>query len=312
MQAIITRSGKDFYRCQLSSGEFTEAVALPSLLEIIQPVVGDRVTLIESPDYQHKIIDSVDDRDNEIYRLLIREKKKKVIASNLNQLVIVMSIAKPKYKRGLLDRYLLRGQQWEIPSVVVFNKADEMKDDFDIDFERKRLDFLGVDHYLVSAHEPERFEMAELKDKIENQTSIFLGQSGVGKSKIITALSDGAFDLLSGDLAKVGKGAHTTTWAELIAFDNFSIVDSPGVRSMNLDDIFKENLQYYFQDLIPWFEQCQFPDCKHRDNSKGCGFENLDEDKTEDAIVISRLDSYLRFFEQLDETPTWLRKKTLR
>ena len=309
MQAIITRSGKDFYQCQVDKN-IVEAVALPSLLETIQPVVGDKVILKEHPDYQYKIIDQVLERKNEIYRLIIRENKKKIIASNIDQLVVVMSVSKPKYKRGLLDRYLLRSLQWEIPAVVIFNKADELN--IDIEFERKRMDFLNIPHFLISAHEPQNYELQDFKKFISSQTSIFLGQSGVGKSKLISALSDGQFELLSGELAKVGKGAHTTTWAELIQFDEFSIVDSPGVRTMNLDDIFKENLQFYFQDLVPWFEQCRFPDCKHLENSKGCGFKDLDPSIEHDKVVLSRLDSYLRFFDQLAETPTWARKKSMR
>lgn len=307
----IIRSGKNHYYCQLKNGQDIEAMALPSLLKKENPVVGDYVNLIQEGDLF--FISEIKERKNEIYRLIIRERKKKVIASNIDLLNIVVSVSKPVFKRGLLDRYLIRSLEWDIPTIVIFNKADELSDlnDFDLDFERKRLNFLGIQSFITSATHLGDFESRELEDTLKNKTSLFVGQSGVGKSKLISALSHGEHDLLSAGLAKVGKGAHTTTWAELLPFKNFSIVDSPGVRTMSMEDIFVENLSYYFQDIVPWIQQCKFTDCKHLENSLGCGFQNLDRNKVEEAIILSRLESYLRLYHELKEMPTWLRKKEI-
>lgn len=307
-QPIIIRSGKEIYQCQLPDRSIIEVRALPSLLSQIQPVVGDKIVI--ELQGEHHVITSVLPRHNEVYRLLIREKKKKVIASNLDLLIIVVAVSKPAFKRGLLDRYLLRSLQWELPAIVIFNKMDEFTHDkIDLVFEKKRLAFMGVKSYEVSALSEEQFDIKELKQFIEHKCALFVGQSGVGKSKIISTLSGGEYDLLSAELAKVGKGAHTTTWAELLRFKNFSLIDSPGIRTMSMEDIFVENLPYYFQDIVPWIEKCQFADCRHQENSKGCGFRSLDQNIEEQAIVLSRLESFQRLFEELSQMPSWMKKK---
>src|SRR5690606_33888246 len=157
----------------------------------------------------------------------VREKKKKVIASNIDCLVIVTSVSKPAYKPGLIDRYLLRPAQWNIPAIVIFNKMDEFDNHFDLEFAQQKLNQLFVKSFKVVAKNPEfgNFQLQEFKDYLKDQTAIFLGQSGVGKSKLITALSDGLVELKSNPLAKgVDKGAHTTTWAEMIDCRDFFLI----------------------------------------------------------------------------------------
>lgn len=308
---LIQRSGKDYYLCQLREGERKKALALPSLLKETQPVVGDRVTLSSQEGHEALIITEVHRRQNEIYRLLVREKKKKIIASNIDFIVIVASTSKPKFKRGLLDRYLLRSLHWEIPCLVVFNKMDEKNERTDWEFEKERLNFLKTPYFFVSAKEGHGFDFDKLSQILRGKTSIFLGQSGVGKTHLINSLSRGRYNLLTGELAKVGKGAHTTTWAELLSFDDFSIIDSPGVRTMSLEDIFLEDLPYYFQDIHPYFAQCKFNDCKHESWSKGCAFHQLSQENKSDAIILSRLESYQRLYRELKKRPDWLRKKEL-
>src|SRR5665647_3207241 len=158
------------------------------------------------------------------------------------------------------------------------------EDDFDINFEMERLKWLNVECFEVSALEPScrpkylAQGFSELQTKIKDKTAILLGHSGVGKSHLITSLTEGKTKLLSGKLGSEGKGAHTTTWAELIDAENFTLIDSPGIRSMSLSDLTLEELLQCFPDVGEWATKCQFSsNCQHEENSKGCFFQKLDK-----------------------------------
>lgn len=310
LSAKIYKSGKRHFECKLSdSDEIIQAVSMREVLKKNHPVVGDNVRLMlnESGDEPVYEIHEVIERENEVYRRIVRENKKKVIASNVDCLLIVTSISNPPYKPYLLDRYLLRAIEWEIPALIVFNKMDEFDDQFDPEFEKARFESLGAKCFFISSTQPESSnDFQELKELIKNRVGITLGQSGVGKSKLISALSEGKAKLVSGDLAKgVNKGAHTTTWAEMVDCGEFLIVDSPGIRSLSLQDFDQNELHLYFPDLIDVMERCKFKDCRHDENSQGCAFHALDEENFEHRIILDRLYSFKRIREEVEAIPEW-------
>lgn len=312
-RARIFRSSKRQFDCQREdTKEIVSASALATLLKEDHLVVGDWVRLGGDG-----FITEVEKRKNAIFRNLPREQKKKVIASNVDVLLIVVSAGKPAYKRGLVDRYLVRSDYWNIPAYVVFNKMDQYDvAEFDIRFEAQRLQWLNVKCFEVSAEQPKlaprylAHGFQELKADLHQRTAILVGHSGVGKSRLITALSNGKVELLSGELGKVGKGAHTTTWAELIDAEEFTLIDSPGIRSMSLADLTQEELLYSFSDINEWSTKCKFSSsCSHEPNSKGCFYQALDEKKREDQMILSRLDSYKRILEEVSNIPDWQKRQ---
>lgn len=315
IKARIFRSSKRHFDCQREdTKEVVPATALATLLKEDHLVVGDWVELTQEVD-EFKIV-KAQERKNAIFRNIPREQKKKVIASNVDVMLVVVSAGKPSYKRGLVDRYLARADFWNVPAFVVFNKMDLYEEsEFDIKFEADRLKWLNVKCFEVSAddssYRPKYLSAGfeELFQDLRNKTTILLGHSGVGKSRLITSLSGGKIQLLSGELGKVGKGAHTTTWAELIDAEEFALIDSPGIRSMSLSDLTKQDLLYCFSDVNEWTTKCQFSsNCTHEANSKGCFFQQLDNSKREDQLILSRLDSYKRVLEEVSNIPDWLKK----
>jgi len=314
MKARIYRSAARVFDCCLEdTKEIVQATSLGSLLKGDSLVVGDNVEVSKDENSKEYTIVSRDDRSNEIFRNIVRENKKKTIAANLDLMVIVMAASKPAYKQGLLDRYLVRAFQWEIPTIVVFNKMDQYENDFDINFESERIEEIEADCFEVTAldetYQPRFLKngLKELKELIENKTAIFLGQSGVGKSKLITLLSSGKAELKSREVGKVGKGTHTTTWAEAIDCDSFLLIDSPGVRTFSMDDLTLEQLEEGFPDIMEKATQCKFKDCKHLESSKGCIFyQNAFGDQSK--LIQSRLESFLRIKEEVLSTPDWQKK----
>lgn len=301
ISARIFRSSKRHFDCQREDTKtIVPGTALATLLKEDHIVVGDYVELSDDLTIQ-KVIP----RKNEIFRNLPREQKKKVIAANVDVILIVASAGKPSYKRGLVDRYLVRSEYWNVPAYVIFNKMDQYDpNEFDISFEKERLKWLNVECFEVSAETGMGLEV--LKEKLSGKTAITLGHSGVGKSRLITTLTDGKANLLSGDLGKVGKGAHTTTWAELIDAEFFTLIDSPGVRSMSLSDLTIQDLLYSFTDINEWSSKCQFSSsCTHDENSKGCFYQKLDKSSREGQLILSRLDSYKRILSEVEAIPDW-------
>lgn len=312
-EARVYRSNKrEFECCLLDTKEIVTATALGNLMKGDKIVVGDYV-LIEGPsangDYE---IHELKKRNNEVFRIIRRENKKKVTASNCDLLVIVTSVHTPAYKRGIIDRFLIRSLQYNIPAVLVFNKMDTHGEGApDLIFERDRIKALGVECFEISALNPHlkpKFlnkGYSELKDFLANKTSIFVGQSGVGKSHTINSLTQGQFDLRVNKVGRWGKGSHTTTWLEILDFSDFFIIDGPGIRSFSVDDILSIELLSYFPDIEELATKCKFNQCQHIPSIKGCYFQTLDPNNYENQIILSRLESFLKIKEEVSDREEW-------
>ena len=315
MEGRVYRSAQRMFYCKLKGeSELVMATAKGNLLKGTDSVVVGDIVEIKEEDGQYYIVE-VMERKSEIWRQIKRENKKKVTASNIDLLVIVSSAAKPKYKRGLVDRFLMRSAQWEIPAIHVFNKMDGYKEkDFDLAFEAKRLEMPKVESFEVSAKDGEEYSsqvlkkgIKELREQLSGKTAIFLGQSGVGKSSLINRLSGGEFELKTKEIGRAGKGTHTTTWSEILDFEDFTLIDSPGIRSFSLDDVYSEDLEFLFPDLLELFLTCQFRNCDHGTGAKGCFYSGL-TDPEQIKIIDSRLESYYKLRDEVSEIPDWKKK----
>ena len=310
-KALIIRASKKEFDCRIDSQEeVIKAQALGNLLRGENSlVVGDWI-LLDDDDVITKRLE----RENEIFRFLQRESKKKVSAANCQRMVILTSVSRPEYKSGLVDRFLVRALQWQVKPLVVFNKMDEHDPEVvDLAFEALRFRHLEIDCFEVTCEDPNykpkylSYGLPELKNELEEKTTIFMGQSGVGKSSIINMLSSGELDLKTKSVGRGGKGSHTTTWTEIIDVGPFRLMDSPGIRSFSLEDLNPQELIEYFPDLEELSVRCKFRDCQHEQDSKGCAFAKLG-DSLEDQALRSRLESYKKIRSEVSATPAWAKK----
>jgi ribosome biogenesis GTPase / thiamine phosphate phosphatase len=222
-------------------------------------------------------------------------RREHVLVANVDQLAIVMSLVEPNLKPHLIDRYLAAAQQGGLKPVLCLNKAD-LADVVELQPLIGLYAQLGVPVLLCSARTG--YGIDRLREQLRGRSTVFSGQSGVGKSSLLNAIQpDLALAVKS--VSEVNqKGRHTTTYAQLIKL-NFGgwVVDTPGVRQLQLWDARPEEMEGYLQEFRPFVPLCGFPDCTHT-HEKGCAVKDAVARR---LITSRRYHSYLGLFHGTEE-----------
>jgi ribosome biogenesis GTPase / thiamine phosphate phosphatase len=220
----------------------------------------------------------------------------KAVASNID-LVLVVFASSPTPHISLIDRYLVAIEQLGLEAVLVLNKLDLLApaELADLDNMLSVYEDIGYSVYKVSAEDGRG--MSELAKRLDSQTTILVGQSGVGKSSLVNELS-------SGSLADVGalsetwdRGTHTTTTSSLYHMPGFDLIDSPGIREFGLGHIDEKQVFEGFIEFRPLAGACKFRDCSHR-QEPGCAIQAAVE---AGEIKVERVDSYFRILDSLND-----------
>lgn len=226
---------------------------------------GDRVWFRPSGK-KEGFIEKVEPR----YGILTRASygKEQVLVANVDQLVIVASLAQPALKPHLVDRYLICASLSGIRPVICFNKAD-LTEQGEFEPFVGLYAQLGIPALLTSADTRQGID--QLGELLKDKQTVFAGQSGVGKSSLLNALQPG-LQLRVGEVSETNqKGKHTTTTAELHPLEVGGwVVDTPGVRQFDLWEIIPEHLDGCFPEFGPHVARCRFPGCSHT-HEEGCG-----------------------------------------
>lgn len=236
-------------------------------LRTTNPVaVGDLVYFKIEPGKETAVIEKIEDRTNVIVRKSTNlSKAAHIIASNLDQALLVVTIDQPRTSTGFVDRFLATTEAYHLQSILVFNKIDIYTP---AQMEELRLlknvyETIGYQVLEVSAETGKNLD--QLKALMKDKVSLFSGHSGVGKSALINAIDSG-LNIRIGDISAAHqKGKHTTTFAEMhpLSFGGW-IIDTPGIKEFGLYDLEKETLAQRFPEMRNNMSECRFANCTHR------------------------------------------------
>ena len=263
--------------------------------------VGDFVD-VDPKDGIEGVVVSIHDRENCIVRKSVNlSKQAHIIASNVDQCLLVVTLAEPLTSTGFIDRFLITAEAYNVPVIIVFNKLDlHGKEEREtLEMYRNGYKLAGYECLCVSVVTGEG--MDELKEVMRDKVNMIAGHSGVGKSSIINSIQPG-LDLKTGDISIFNKGQHTTTFAEMhpLDFGGF-ITDTPGIKGFGLIEIKPEELGHYFPEIFSQLENCRFHNCRHI-SEPGCAI----PDAVRDGKVASfRYTNYQNIYHDLSEDQTY-------
>lgn len=258
------RSGETIYDCVLKG-----KIRLEDRKTTNPIAVGDHVDF-DLEENGEASIKKIHPRKNYIIRKSINlSKQAQILASNLDQTVLIATLVSPRTSLGFIDRFLITAEAYSIPAKLIFNKCDLLDED-SLKIQKEIIhiyEAIGYPCYEVSSYDPKQIE--NLKTIFKDQTTLIAGHSGVGKSTFINALEPG-LNLKTGEISSAhAKGMHTTTFAELhpLSFGG-NIIDSPGIKELGLVEMKKEEVGHYFPEIRERMNGCKFNNCIHVNEPK--------------------------------------------
>ncbi|MCB0652076.1 MAG: ribosome small subunit-dependent GTPase A [Saprospiraceae bacterium] len=311
-KGVVIKSTGSWYIVRIEDGGTVECRIKGKFrlenLKLTNPVaVGDEVEIEMEEDDTGSII-TILPRKNYVLRQSPRKKHSlHLLASNVDQAILIVTIIEPNLKQGFIDRFLLMTEPYNIPTIIVFNKADlygegalELYEDL-----RDIYETIGYQFKLVSAIDGTGME--DLKTMLAGKTSLLAGQSGVGKSSLMNAIQSN-LDLKIQDLSDAsGKGQHTTTFAEMFPLDfGGTIIDTPGIKTLSFSHLEPMDLAHNFREFFLLSSACKFGgSCLHR-NEPGCAVKKAVE---EGEVSELRYMNYLAIMEEIEDQNYWERHK---
>lgn len=295
MTGLVMKSTGSWYLVRAENGAVLECrlkgkIRLDDRKTTNPVAVGDIVDLEIDKDGSNQI-SKIHPRRNYIIRKSINlSKQAHILASNLDQAILVATLVAPRTSLGFIDRFLVTAEAYDIPAKIVFNKKDILdKDGLEMQNEIMQLySDIGYECFAVSSFSKEDVE--SIKHLLKDKTTLIAGHSGVGKSTLVNAIEPN-LDLRTGDISSAHlKGTHTTTFAELFPLSfGGNIIDSPGIKELGLVEMKKEEVGHYFPEIRERMNDCKFNNCLHVNEPKCAVLKALEEGE----ISQERYQSYL-------------------
>jgi ribosome biogenesis GTPase len=295
VKGLVYKSTGSWYQVKSDEGNFYQCrikgkLRLSGIRSTSPVAVGDRVGF-DLDDEAIGVIHTIDQRDNYLVRKSVNlSKQLHIIGANIDLVFLVITLKNPETFTTFIDRFLVSAAAFGIETVLLFNKMDQYtEEELEMVNELKEL-YTSIGYQSVFCSTKSGQGMSELRNLMKDNTSIFSGHSGVGKSTIINTVAP-ELRLKIGEISEQhGQGQHTTTFAEMfdLSFGG-RIIDSPGIRGFGIADINKEEIARYFKEFFKASENCKFNNCQHL-SEPGCAVKSELEDGT---IAESRYQSYL-------------------
>ena len=302
MKGLVIKNTGSWYTVLTDDGQLIDCkikgnFRLKGIRSTNPVAVGDRVQIVPNNEGT-AFITEIEDRRNYIIRKSINlSKQSHIIAANVDQAILVVTVANPQTSTTFIDRFLASAEAYRVPVILVFNKTDLLDDDM------RRYQEAMVNLYQTIGYECHQIS-AESGDGVDNlrpllkdKITLLSGNSGVGKSTLINRLVPDA-NLRTSEISDAhNTGQHTTTFSEMIRLDEGWLIDTPGIKGFGTFDMEPEELTSYFKEIFHFSQDCRFSNCTHT-HEPGCAVLKALEDH---YIAESRYQSYLSMLEDKDE-----------
>lgn len=304
MKGLVIKNTGSWYTVRTDDGRDVESKIKGNFrlkdIRTTNPIaVGDRVD-IDINQEGTAFITKIEERKNYIIRRASNlSKQSHIIAANVDQAMLIVTVNYPITTTIFIDRFLATAEAYRVPVKLVFNKIDRYRKD-----DQEMLEAL-IDLYTTIGYPCSKLcarqdiGLDELKADLKDKITLLSGHSGVGKSTIINKLIPGV-NLRTGDISEYhNKGMHTTTFSEMISLpDGGYLIDTPGIKGFGTIEMEGAEIAHYFPDIFKFSQDCKFGDCSHR-HEPGCAV--LDA-VGEHYISESRYKSYLSILEDKQES----------
>lgn len=262
--------------------------------------IGDYVDFTPLQD-NTALITSIGERRNYIVRKSTNlSKQSHILAANLDQCILIVTINHPVTTTTFIDRFLATAEAYSIPVIIAFNKTDVYDDDDNLLLEGMTQLYQTVGYQCLSVSAKTGTGMSQVKSLLQGKATLISGNSGVGKSTFINSLIPG-LNLKTSDISDAyNTGKHTTTFSEMYALDDHDsyIIDTPGIKGFGSFDMSKEEIGHYFKEIFQFSSGCRFNNCTHT-HEPGCA---VLEAVARHDISESRYNSYLSMLDDENET----------
>ena len=271
MEGIVVKSTGSWYEVMKTSGEIINCrlkgkFRLQGLKHTNPVTVGDKINYEMETNSENGVIFLIEPRKNYIIRKSSNlSKQTHIIASNIDQAILMVTIAFPPTSLGFIDRFLVTAEAYHIPTTIIFNKVDLCTNGLE-DVLQETIDLYNkkVGYAYLKTSVNDKIGLDEVKELLLNKTTLVAGHSGVGKSSLLNAIEPN-LNLRTGIISKTSfNGQHTTTFAQMhpLSFGGF-IIDTPGIREFGVVDLNNAELSHYFKEIKPFIGKCKFNNCQH-------------------------------------------------
>ena len=304
MRGTVYKSTGTWYTVKSEDGKFHECRIKGKFrikgIKSTNPVaVGDIVDYEMEHDAQNAIITHIHERKNYIIRKSVNlSKQTHIIAANIDQVFLLVTLLEPKTFTSFIDRFLATAEAYSIPAILLFNKLDIYNKELLKEKQELQKIYRNVGYECLDVSAVDEINLGKLKKIMAGRINMFSGHSGVGKSTLINKIAPGLNLKIAEISTQHKQGQHTTTFAEMfqLPFGGY-IIDTPGIKGFGVVDFEEDEVGDFFPEIFRLKDQCKFNNCLHTNEPK-CAIKSAVENG---EIAPSRYRTYLQLLAGEDE-----------